>query len=140
MYTDTHCHFSDRTEENAEATYRGAINSGVDRMIDVAFSVDSSFKCRDFAVNREGAFFTVGVHPDAADEITDETVEKLRILSRDKKCVAIGEIGLDFHYDDCKPESVQKEAFARQIELAYEEKLPVSVHTRDGTEKTLDVL
>ena len=81
----------------------------------------------------------MGVHPSEVEEMDENSIEYLRELSRDAKCVAIGEIGLDYHWPDPAPE-LQKEWFIKQLSLAREVKLPVIIHSRDAAADTLDIM
>ncbi len=82
---------------------------------------------------------TVGVHPHEASKVTPETYDALRDLGRHSKVVAFGEIGLDYHYD-FSPRETQREVFVRQLELARELNLPVTIHTREAWDDTMSIL
>jgi TatD DNase family protein len=138
MFTDTHCHFSEHPDFDAEGAYVGAVENGVDLMINVAFDVKSSFDCMDFASKHNGVYFTAGIHPDSAEEVTEENLKKLMPIFSNEKCLGVGEIGLDYHYG--KDKETQIKGFVRQIELANELSLPFSVHSRDCTQDMVDVL
>jgi TatD DNase family protein len=88
---------------------------------------------------RIGAPATAGVHPHEARLANESVYDELRGLARDKRIVAIGEIGLDFHYDH-SPRDVQREVFKRQVRLAREVSLPVVIHTREADEETATIL
>src|SRR5579862_3729460 len=83
-------------------------------------------------------YATIGVHPHDASKATPETFERLRELARHPKVLAIGEIGLDYHYD-FSPRDVQREVFERQLELARDAGKPIVIHTREAWEDTLEV-
>ena len=93
----------------------------------------------DFCKEYAGAFFTAGVHPSVTDDFSKETLDELRLLAQDTKCVAIGEIGLDYHYEDTNKEK-QRLAFESQLALAFELGLPVQIHSRDACADTLAIL
>ena len=137
MFIDTHCHLFERSDKT-EVLER-AKQDKIFKMIDVAFDTASSFSCRDFYSKIKEVYFTAGVHPDAAKEVSDKTLNDIKMLSNDTKCVAIGEIGLDYHYEGFD-KKVQIDAFIKQIELANEVKLPFQVHSRDCTKDIVDVL
>lgn len=82
---------------------------------------------------------TVGVHPHNADRVQPETYSQLEALAAHPKCVAVGEIGLDYHYD-FSPREVQQEVFARHLELAKKMKLPIVIHTREAWADTIAIL
>lgn len=87
----------------------------------------------------ENIYATVGVHPHDAITYTDEVEETLKILAQEKKVVAVGEIGLDYYYDN-SPRHIQKEVFKRQLKLANELRKNVVVHSRDASQDTFDIL
>jgi TatD DNase family protein len=91
------------------------------------------------AASEPALFAAVGVHPNSSTTWTDETQSALRILATEKKVVAIGEIGLDYHHKDA-PAEVQKKALLAQLELAQELELPVIVHNRESSEDVLAML
>ncbi len=139
MFIDTHCHFADRSKENKEEVYLRARENGVLTMIDTAFNMASSYSVLGFANSHEGVYSAIGVHPDSAEEVTDENLEKLKVLSNENKVALIGEIGLDYHYEPYDKD-LQKKAFVMQMELAKEVNLPFSVHSRDCTLDLINVL
>ena len=93
----------------------------------------------DFCKAHAGAYFCAGVHPSETDGFGAETVRELRELAKDAKCVAIGEIGLDYHYPETD-KARQQNAFAAQLKLADELGLPVQIHSRDAAADTLALL
>lgn len=133
MLIDCHAHldYGDLPDYRSEITQK--IKEGnPNAVIDTAFDVKSSFRCATLADVDTNVFSAVGVHPEAADEWSDKTRDDIAALADKAKNVAIGEIGLDYHYDNNPPKDVQKKAFVEQIELAYEKKLPVVAHIRDA--------
>ena len=84
-------------------------------------------------------YAAVGVHPSEVEELNDEAMDRLKAWSADERCVAIGEIGLDYHWPDPAPE-IQKKWFVRQLDLAREVKLPVVIHSRDAAKDTMDIM
>lgn len=82
---------------------------------------------------------TIGYHPDEVDSLKDEDLEYLEKLLNNKKVIGIGEIGLDYYYNDSNTD-LQKEWFRKQIELAIKHRLPIVVHTREATEDTYEIL
>jgi TatD DNase family protein len=138
---DSHCHIdmaqfdADRDEVVARARAAGVVE-----MLLVGGVDESAGHRRGLAVaERLGLPATAGVHPHEA-RIADEAVyDELRGLAREGRIVAIGEIGLDFHYDH-SPRDAQREAFRRQIRLAREVGLPIVVHTREADGETADIL
>ena len=139
MFIDVHCHLNDERYENLDDVVAQFKKEDVSWVINAGYDLKSSYKGLALSKKYEEVFFTVGAHPDAENEVNDEFLQALRSLSDDKKCVGIGEIGLDYHYEGFSKEG-QIKAFERQIELANQLKLPIIVHTRDATKDTLDIL
>lgn len=131
MLIDTHCHLHDDEFYGAkrEAVYERAIESGVEALICVGTSLKDSKAALEFAAAHENAYATIGVHPhDAKDSL--EGFEEL-VASAGPKLVAIGEIGLDYYYDN-SPRQQQIAALERQLAVAMAHDLPVSFHVRDA--------
>lgn len=137
-YIDIHAHFA---EEGFAfpAAWEDIVSAGVTRVILAGDTLAHSKQHRDFARSHAGAYFTAGVHPSAAEELTDGTLASLEALCADPKCVAVGEIGLDYHYP-APPRPLQREAFVRQILLAERVALPLQIHSRDCAADMLSVL
>ena len=136
---DSHCHLCDERYTDVGAEVARYEAGGVLAAVNAAYSVASSFRGKELAETYPSVFFTAGIHPDNPLSATDENLETLLILSAHPKCVAIGEIGLDYHYVPFD-EAAQKSAFHAQIQLAKAAKLPFAVHMRDATADTLAVL
>lgn len=136
---DSHCHLCDERYTDVGAEVARYEEGGVLAAINAAYSVASSFYGKELAERYPSVFFTAGIHPDNPLSATDENLESLLTLSAHPKCVAIGEIGLDYHYLPYD-EGAQKTAFHKQIQLAKTARLPFAVHMREATEDTLTVL
>ena len=140
MIFDTHAHYDDEQfdidREELLASFKEA---GIGNVVDVGASMESSKRALDLAHKYDFIYAAVGVHPSEVEEMDENSIEYLRELSRDAKCVAIGEIGLDYHWPDPAPE-LQKEWFIKQLSLAREVKLPVIIHSRDAAADTLDIM
>ncbi|MEE0776362.1 MAG: TatD family hydrolase, partial [Bacillota bacterium] len=117
-----------------------AHDHGIARMNVVGCDWESSMKAVEIAESHEGIYAVVGVHPGDADTYCDELEDALRAWAGHEKVVAIGEIGLDYHYDDNPAKEVQDVVFRRQIRLARETGLPIVIHSRDAMEDTLRIL
>ncbi len=140
--TDSHCHLDGgKYAHDFEAVLARAVEAGVEHMMaigtgdgppDLACAVRIAEMYPQFSA-------TVGVHPHEASKVTDKTYSDLRELGRHQKVVALGEIGLDYHYD-FSPREVQKDVFVRQLELAKELNLPIVIHTREAWSDTISVL
>ena len=139
MFTDTHCHINDERYENIDDVVAEFRAAGVDRVVCVGYDAASSFAARDISDRYEEVYFAAGIHPDGEREATKENLARIKELCRHEKCVAVGEIGLDYHYEPFD-KAGQTRAFLRQLELAAEVSLPVSIHARDCTRDLLELL
>ena len=137
---DTHAHLTDdRFDPDRSELINSLQNCGVKRVIDVACRVDQAEST--LALTREYDFIyaAVGVHPHEVGDMTQADLDALERISHDQKVVAIGEIGLDYHYDFA-PRDVQRKWFAQQLELAISLKMPVSLHIREAFGDCMDIL
>ncbi len=132
MLIDSHAHLTD-PHFDAEKIIADMNADGLEKIITVGCDPVSSRECRDIAEAHENIYFSVGVHPDDSQRLTCDPCAELLELSKSPKCVAIGEIGLDYHYDSTERE-VQKKWFERQLCFAEEADLPVIFHIRDAYE------
>ena len=134
FWTDDHCHLPDDLEAAAvQVAEAGA--AGVTRMVTVGTTVGHSAAAIALARNLEGVWATAGVHPhDASDGL-----DGLEALLDEPEVVAVGECGLDYHYDH-SPRDVQRDVFARQIEFAHTHDLALVIHTREAWDDTFKVL
>lgn len=140
MIFDSHTHINE--DSFTEAERESIINEVIQRdmyVMDIGFNIASSRQAISDAHSIEKCYAAVGVHPSDTVGMTHEWLEELRTMASDEKVKAIGEIGLDFHYDDTNPEE-QEKWFREQIRLALELALPISIHSRDADQKTLDIL
>ena len=133
MLFDTHAHMNDPAfDADREAVLLGLRDKGVEFMMNVGCCRESSRDCVAMAEKYPFVYASVGTHPDAADEVTEEVLEEYRRLVADHpKVRAIGEIGLDYYYETI-PREIQQKAFRMQMELARELKMPVIVHERNA--------
>lgn len=145
---DSHAHYDDdRFEEEFEGGTRGALetvyNEGICGVLNVGANLDSSANSVRLAAEFAHVWAAVGVHPSDAQRLgmdrLNEAIDTIRDLAAQPKVVAVGEIGLDYHYDEIDKDC-QSAYFAAQMELARELKLPVIIHTRDAMGDTLDLL
>lgn len=133
MLFDTHAHLDDHAfDPDRDALLAALPGQGIGLLMNPGCSLATSRAACALAREHSWIYAAVGSHPDAAAEVTPEVLEEYRRLIRENpKVKAIGEIGLDYHYEDV-PRNIQQEAFLAQIELAREAKLPVIVHERDA--------
>ncbi|MGN0468600.1 MAG: TatD family hydrolase [Acutalibacteraceae bacterium] len=137
---DTHAHYDDEQFEKDRAQTLSFIKeNGVSSVIDCGCDLDTSLKAVALSENYDFIYAAVGVHPESVNDVKESDFEQIRKLYENKKVVAVGEIGLDYHYDDL-PRDKQKDIFIRQLITANELKLPVIIHSRDAHEDTLNIL
>lgn len=138
---DTHTHLmSESYDEDREALIAEMfLNGGVTGIIECATENEDMQAVCELAERHEGIYFAAGVHPHSASEYDEETEERIRMLLKHKKAVAVGEIGLDYHYD-FSPRPVQREVLGRQIAIANELSMPVILHNRESAEDMLHIL
>ncbi|MDE0212615.1 MAG: TatD family hydrolase [Deltaproteobacteria bacterium] len=139
---DTHCHIqTEEFDEDRDAVLGRAAEAGVDTLIVVGGAGDLSTNDNAVRLAEEhpGVYATVGMHPHDAKDVAAEDMERLRELSRHPKVVAIGETGLDFHYDH-SPRRVQRDMFERFVALAVETALPIVVHNRESDREVADTI
>lgn len=141
MLFDSHCHLTDtRLLPEVDDVIDRARKNGVDRIVTVGADLDDWGTTLDIARRFGAVHAALGVHPHIADRATDEAMARLEELARgESSCVAIGETGLDYYYDNA-PREAQRAAFQRHLELAAELRLPVVVHSRSADEDTAAVL
>ncbi len=137
---DSHCHLDGKEYRgHLDEIIANAQSAGVLTMVNIGADLPSSAKSVELAEKNPNIYATVGVHPHDASTYNDETEMRLREFLRNKRVVAIGEIGLDY-YRDLSPRPIQKQVFRRQLELAVENKFPVVIHTRESFQDTLEIV
>jgi TatD DNase family protein len=129
---DTHCHLQDaQYKGDAADVVQRAAAAGVSRMLACAYDRDSVAPTLELADRFDAVLAAVGIHPHDAHQVNDATIDLVRFAASHPRCVAIGEIGLDY-YRDLQPRPVQLGALQRQLDLAVELGLPVSIHSRSA--------
>ena len=140
MIIDTHAHYDDEDfDTDREQLLRGMIKQGISQIVNIGANMSSSEKSIALSEKYHFIYATIGVHPSDVGTMTDKDLDRLRELSRHDKVVAIGEIGLDYHYPTPDKE-LQKKWFRAQLALAAELKLPVCIHSREAAQDTFDIL
>lgn len=137
---DSHAHYdSERFDGERDEVLAALPEQGVEWVINCGSDLASSVTSRELAERYPHVWFAAGVHPHEADGWNDETETALRELLRHERCVAVGEIGLDYHYDFSERE-IQRKVFARQLEIAKEIGKPVIIHDREAHGDMYDIL
>ena len=132
MFFDSHAHLDDRAfDRDREEILEGLSGCGVGLVMNIGCDLESSQRSVELAHRYPFVYAAVGSHPDDAAQVNGQLLDAYRELCRDERVKAIGEIGLDYHYED-PPRAVQLPAFRMQLELAAEQKLPVVVHEREA--------
>lgn len=141
MLFDTHAHMDDRAfDPDREELLRELPTKGIGLLLNPGCSLASSRNASELAKAYDYIYAAVGSHPDAADEVNDTVLAEYRALcAENPKIKAIGEIGLDYHYEDI-PREIQQRAFRSQMALARELGLPVIVHEREAHEDGLKIV
>jgi TatD DNase family protein len=139
---DSHCHLDDKQfDPDREEAIARALAAGVERMMAIGTGSGPPDLEAGLRLARRHAFIyaTVGVHPHDASKATPETFAAMEALAADAKVLAIGEIGLDYHYD-FSPREVQRDVFVEQLKLAGRTGKPIVIHTREAWDDTLALL
>ena len=139
MFTDTHCHLYKEYYEDIEQVLTEAKEKGVHRVINNATDRKNMDEVLELSTKYEGMYCAIGYHPEDLDNIVEEDLNYLENHLIDNKVIAIGEIGLDYHYTK---ENKEKQIFffEKQLELAEKYSIPVIIHSRDATLDTLEIL
>lgn len=140
MIFESHAHYDDDAfDEDREELLASLAEHGIGTVINIGASLAGSEATVKLCEQYPFVYGAVGVHPSEVQELTQEGLAHLRGLCSHEKVVAVGEIGLDYHYPEPSV-PVQKEWFERQLELAREVKLPVIIHSREAAKDTLDIM
>lgn len=142
MIIDTHAHYDDEAfDPDREVLLASMQEHGIEKLVNVCASIDGLQDTVKLIEKYPFIYGAVGVHPDDAEQMTEETLAEIRRISHMDKMIAIGEIGLDYYWHKEEHEhEIQKKMFLAQMEIAREEKLPFMVHSRDAAKDTLDLV
>ena len=137
---DTHTHYDDEAfDEDREALLAELPERGIVRVVNVGSSPESCVRTMELAEKYEYIYAALGVHPSETAKMDEVFLGKLRELCRRERCVAVGEIGLDYYWEEPERE-IQKKWFALQLDLARECGLPVVIHSREAARDTVDIM
>ena len=138
---DSHAHYDDEQFNlDRDELIREIKSSGVIGVLNCGSSLQASITSVELSKKYDFIYAAVGIHPEDALSFNDETLEALRKLSNEEKVKAIGEIGLDYYYEDNPDREIQKQVFRKQMTLAKELNLPVVIHDRDAHSDTLKIM
>lgn len=140
MIFDTHSHYDDEAfEKDRDDLLKGFPKKGVGTVVTVGADIATSRAALALSETYKNVYAAIGVHPNDTGNMSEEDIEWLRVHSSDPKVVAVGEIGLDYYWNEPEPE-IQKKWFERQIALAKEVDLPIIYHSRDAAEDTMKII
>ena len=142
MIIDTHAHYDDEAfDPDREVLLASMQEHGIEKLVNVCASIDGLQDTVKLIEKYPFIYGAVGVHPDDAEQMTEETLAEIRRISHMDKMIASGEIGLDYYWHKEKKEhEIQQKMFRAQMEIAREEKLPFMIHSRDAAEDTLNIV
>lgn len=139
MYFDTHVHLNSDRYDEVNTIIENAVENGVKKMIVVGYDLETSLKAVEIASVFDFIYAAVGIHPSEVKKSKLSDLEAIERCLKNKKVVAIGEIGLDYHWDKDNKED-QKYFFVEQIKLASKYDLPIIIHSRDAALETYEIL
>lgn len=141
MLFDTHAHFDDeRFKNDRDEVLKSLEGYGVTNVVNVGADIKGSADSIALAEKYPFVYASVGVHPSGTGNMTDADIETLRRFAAHPKVRAIGEIGLDYHFEENAAPEIQKKWFIRQLDLANELSMPVIIHDRDSKGECLEIL
>ena len=142
MIIDTHAHYDDEAfDPDREVLLASMQEHGIEKRVNVCASIEGLQDTVKLIEKYPFIYGAVGVHPDDAEQMTEETLAEIRRISHMDKMIAIGEIGLDYYWHKEKKEhEIQQKMFRAQMEIAREEKFPFMIHSRDAAEDTLNIV
>lgn len=137
---ETHAHYDDNAfAEDQDFLLHQMHKEGIEYIVNIGCSMENSRRNVELVKKYDFLYGTVGVHPDDVNHLSEADMAELAKLSENDKIIAIGEIGLDYHYEGIDKD-LQKHWFAEQLNVAKKEQLPVVVHSRDAAKDTLDLM
>ncbi|HEY4612905.1 MAG TPA: TatD family hydrolase [Bacteroidota bacterium] len=140
MYIDSHAHlFNDDFRNDLPEVLSRAQDAGVRTIVVPGTTLETSYEALELAEKYPFIYACVGFHPHEASKATEQSFNEIEQLSKHEKVVAIGEIGLDFHYD-FSPRATQEAVFKRQVEIAVSRNLPIVVHTRESMSQAIRIV
>ncbi len=139
-YIDVHCHLDGDCYGNMDELFARFEEAGICKVIAAGYDLATSELFAEYADRYPACYFTAGFHPTELARYHEGDLERIAEITKHPKCVAVGEIGLDYHYPDTTDKPLQKEIFVRQLELADRLHMPVQIHSRDCAEDMVNIL
>ena len=140
MYFESHAHYDDEQFQQDRQTLLQCLSQcGIDFVINSGSDLKSSYIGKELSEQYDYIYFAAGVHPHELYDINENVIQQIRQLAEHKKCVAIGEIGLDYHYDTF-PREIQKYWFEKQLLLSKSLHIPVIIHSREASQDCFDII
>ncbi len=136
---DAHCHLTYEPFANIDAVLKRSAEAGVTGWITIGTDLADSQKAVELASRFENMFAAIAIHPHSAKSADQTTIAQIKKLAQNKKVVAIGETGLDLHYDFSTPQQ-QQDGFVQHIEIAKKLNLPIVIHSREAFDETMEIL
>ena len=141
MIFDSHAHYiDDAFNEDRKEVIENLKKENVGAVLNCACTLEEMIETVELSKEYDFIYSAIGVHPSSADTFEDSQIEKMRELSKEKMVKAIGEIGLDYYWDDNPDRVIQRNVFRKQMSLAKELSLPVVIHDREAHEDTLNII
>ena len=138
MFIDTHCHIVSEYYDDIENVIKNAIDNDVLKIIVNGYNMQSNREVLELVKKYDIVYGALGIQPEELYDYNDNSLKFIEEHINDEKIIAVGEIGLDYHYDTDK--DLQKELFKRQLEIAYKYNKPVIIHSRDCIQETYNIL
>lgn len=139
MFVDTHCHIFREDYESIDDVMNNCNKFNISKVINSGTDMITNKEALKLSKQYNEMYITLGIHPEFADSYSEDDLLFINNNINDKKVVAIGEIGLDYHYEGHNKDK-QIELFRKQLKIASENNLPVVIHSRDATKDTIDIL
>lgn len=137
---DTHAHYDDEAFHDDRSVLLDSLGKqGIELVVNIGADIESTKTTWELTKKYPFIYGAAGVHPSNTKELDEEKLDWLKHIAQEPKIVAVGEIGLDYYWEEPEPE-IQKHWFERQLDLAREVELPVVIHSRDAAKDTLDMM
>ena len=139
-FFDSHSHYNDESFENdRDELINKTLEENITRMMCIGYDVEKSIKAIEIAEKHDFIYASCGISPNDIEDFSQENLQRIEEMARNSKVVAIGEIGLDYHWNKENKEA-QKELFIKQIDIANRLNKPIIIHTRDAVMDTIEIL